>query len=202
MAIQANHRFTGAQHYVFTDDSAWNRTKINRELDLISGLEDPEPGEVIPWQTRDDHPVVRFRDGSSRFDIDTIRDYLLPGVRPTFVVMRRLSQPAWLELQSLMERESNVLEPVFDADGKPRKDADGKVMMMAARVVGRMASLSWAVQHGVVSIDDLGVRAGRQGLTDPQLDQLREQLGDERFVLLGYACLSVTRSLTPVESFR
>jgi hypothetical protein len=218
MAIQPNHRATATKHYIFPDDDAWDRKKIDRELGLIDAnrlLESPslsdelratllaEIGdEVVPWANRDEHPVVQFRDGSARFDSSTIREYLLPGRKPSFVVMRSISHTAWLDLQSLMEREVNVVELVMDEDGKPKKDEDGKPITVVTNVSGRAASLDCAIRHVVLSIDDLGVKASKQGLTDGQLEQLRELLGDDRFTLLGYACLASTRSLTPAESFR
>lgn len=202
MGIQPNHRATHTPIYIFPDDDAWDRKRIDRELGLISGVEDPEPGEQVPWATRDDHPVVRFRDGSGKFDVDTIREYLLAGRKPTYVVMRWVSRSAWLEIKSLLEREVNVVELVKDEDGKPKKDEDGKPMTEATGVLGRATTLDCAIRHVVVSIDDVGVKAGKQGLTDAQLEQLREQLGDERHELLGYACLASTRSLTNAEAFR
>jgi hypothetical protein len=176
MAIQPNHRFTHVPTYVFPDDDAWDRAKIDREIGLIDGSVEPADGEVVSWASVDDHPVTRYRNGSSRFDLDTIRPYLRPAARPTFVVLRRPSLPHWQEIQSCYEREQGL--------------------------VGRTNTLTAGIRFALEEIPDLKIKAGRSGLTDQQIDQLRELVGDERFDLLGYACLSVARSLTAIESFR
>lgn len=184
MAIQPNHRLTAIPLYVFPHDSAWDTEKINRELSLFDTKDDAEEGEPappIPWATRDDHPVVRYRNGEGRFDLDTVKDYFRQGIKPTCVVLRRASFPHAQNLQSLLERE------VLTADG---------------RAIGRNETLTAAIRYSVESCDDLTLKAPRSGLTDLQLDTLREQLGDDWFALLGYACLSVNRSLSPAEAFR
>lgn len=176
MALQPNHRLTHVPTYIFPDDSAWNREKIDHELDVLSGAVEPVDGEVYPWTDREGHPAVRFRSGVSRFDIATIKDYLLPGESPTYVVLRRATLGQWQTLQSMLERETHT---------------DG------ALVVGRASTLIEAIRFSFDSCDDLGIKAARAGLTDTQINDLREAIGDENFSLLGYACLAVNRALSP-----
>jgi hypothetical protein len=179
MALQPNHRATHVPTYILPGDSAWNTEKINYEMDILSGVAEPAEGEVYPWTTREDHPVVRFRNGASRFDIETIKDYLLPGEKPTYVVLRRATLGQWQSLQSLMERE----------------------VVKDGQVLGRTETLIAAIRFSFEACDDLGLKAPRGGLTDTQIETLREQVGDECFILLAYACLAVNRSLSPIESF-
>lgn len=200
MAIQPNHRFTHSPVYIFPGDNAWDVEKINYEMDLIAGAVLPPDGEPCPWEAKSDHPVVRFRNGSSRFDLDTVADYLLPGTKPTRVELRRFSLGHWQNVQSTMEREVTVHHPVTDTEGNTVMDAEGNPVTVPT-VHGRTESLVAAIRFGVEAIADCGIKAARAGLADLQIESLREQIGDHYFMLLGYACLALNRSLTVEESF-
>lgn len=219
MAIPANHRLTHVPTYIFAHDDAIDREKVDRELAIIDAINlaaarkpddpelDPETAELaaLPcaWAERDDHPMERFASGRSRFDLATIRDYLKPNVRPTFFVLRRMTFGQWQAVQASLEREVPVVQRMVDAEGNHiASDDDGNPLVREVARLGRTDTLALALRHTLESCDDLGIQAKRTGLTDEQLESIRDQLGDHALVLLGMVALNLCRSMSPEESFR
>lgn len=211
MAIPYNHRFTHTPIFIFAGDDAWDSVRIEAEQTKIAerqaalALEQVDASTPVPpplpWQSWSEHPVSRYREGLSRFDIETVRDYLLPDKSPTLVKLRRMTHPQWVELQTMFESERTIREPVVDDAGQQITRLDGSPIIAASSVVGRLKTLMFALRMVVVECGDLGVKAGARGLTDEQCDALRDQLGNDQFLALAYACLAATRALTPDESF-
>lgn len=82
------HSATAPIRFVSLNDDAWDLATANAE---VEALEDDKKG---------DHPVTRYIQGKTRFDLDapgqvgdetkTPRDYLKAGVEPTIWTLRRL----------------------------------------------------------------------------------------------------------------
>lgn len=160
--------------YVSASDDAWDHERINREHRLIRGEEKPAEGEVIPWQSEDDHPVKRYVSGSARFDLATVRDYFKPDTKPVEFKLRRVGFPyPWTSIQDYIER--------------------GK--LVDARVQ--------AIAHTLASIDGVDFDFKRKKPSDPLdddgLERLRDLIGDREFTMLGFACINANAALTSAE---
>jgi hypothetical protein len=211
MAIQANHRYTHVPQLIFSNDDSWDKAKIDAELDAIvaSKLAEAEAAEglvasdrpVSPWSDPDDHPYNRYKSGDSRYDVKTISEYLRPGSKPTYVVLRRMSHAHWETVQAAIEREVPVYELLVDQEGQPVPGEDGKPKRERINTIGRTETFGLAIRFGLDSISDFGIKAHARGLTDDQLLDLREKITDHNYIMLGLACLQLMRSLDQVESF-
>ena len=199
--IPLNHRIDAIPIYIFERDDAWDHDRIAAERKLIEawharrmieaanvealakGEQQAPVPELEPstWERWRDHPVARYHSGESRFDQSTIAGYLKPGAKPTIVKLRSMNLPQWGELQALVEAE------VRGPDGD---------------IVGRTRTLVFAMRHGIDEFAELKLKAGSRGLTDAELETIRRGIGDQQWIPLAYACMSLQNALTPDESFR
>lgn len=177
MAIKyhrATHRFTHAPILYLESDTAWNRDKIEADRKRI------EAGEDTQWLTWDAHPVARYREGASRFDVATISAWLQTGESPTPIKLRRMTFAQWEVWQA-------HLEAVRPGGG------------------GSSRQLMYALRHGFDRVElepGYVIEAGPNGLTDAQLDTLKSELGDAQFIEVAVAASRLQQSLTPDEAFR
>lgn len=161
--------------YVSPSDSAWDTTRISREFRLISGDEEPAEGEVVPWADRADHPVYRYQSGASRFDFDTVREYMLPGEVPTQFWLRRTSLKQWQAI--IAELQTSNYDALCLA-----------IACCFVKVIGADV--------------DFVRRDPKQPLSDENVDLLRELLCNAEFALLGHACMAAAAGLSAPEKKR
>lgn len=72
------HRADAPGRYIHASDSAWDMDRVIKEAEALGRL--------------DDHPVMRYLAGLTRYDLDAegVRSYLKPGETPAVFVLRRL----------------------------------------------------------------------------------------------------------------
>jgi hypothetical protein len=202
MPLPPTHRLDHIPIVIFPQDEAWNNAKIEADqlaitarvrrderieaLRGLANLDDAQRAELAaleancdpcPWASLADHPVSRYHAGESRYDKRTIEPWLHPTSRPAMIILRRLT---WAEYRQFWHLRSDV-------GNTPEADA-------------------YAIRHGVLRVSDLdGVpwaldrRDDAPPLTDAQLEQLRDRLGDAHMRLLAGAVFLVSRAPTPAE---
>jgi hypothetical protein len=96
MALPPIHRVDHTPVYVLSVDSAWDADRIQYELDVVKQKREPEPGrDPVPCERVGDHPIIRYHNGASRCDLETVRQYLREEEAPVRFVLRRLSLVEW-----------------------------------------------------------------------------------------------------------
>lgn len=72
------HRADAPGRYIHVSDTAWDMDRILKEAEKLKSL--------------DEHPVMRYLAGLTRYDLDAegVRGYLKPGEMPVVFVLRRL----------------------------------------------------------------------------------------------------------------
>lgn len=174
------HRLNHVMTYVSLSEQ-WDYTRIAREKRAIriargdEQLEEgEEPPEPVPWATEEDHPLARYLTGSSRFDLETVREYLLPDANPIEFKLRRASLRQWGRVVDLHNSGRSY---------------EAHVEVIAVTLD---------------SIRGLDLKLGRKRHSDPisdeVLQELRLTIGDKEFALLGHACLAANAALTSPES--
>lgn len=169
-----NHRI-GTLRIIDEQDPAWDRDRIDRELD---GLEVEQLRE---------HPVMAYQLGHTHFDLDALgtvyaedgselsvaaRDYLRPEVAPRFFEARRLTP---LEVASCMDRGEQV---------------------------GRLWAFGLAVK-GIEGAGSLTFQvAARKTATDGQVQAVVDALGYAVVSRVGQAVLDASRAPTAPEGKR
>ena len=203
MPLPPTHRLDHTPIVIFPSDGAWDNAKIEADQRAIearvrrdervadlrgrAALDEAQraelaaleagTGEPCPWPSLADHPVARYHSGESRYDKRTIEPWLKPTERPAMITLRRLT---WAE---------------FRAWGHLRHD------------LGNTAEAdAYAIRHGMLrasDLDGLPWALERQHdappLTDAQLEQLRDRIGDGLMRLLAGAVYLVSRAPTPLE---
>lgn len=170
--------------YIPATDAAWDQERIERELAAINGdrkvlriAEDDATAaaETIPWATEAEHPIKRYGSGASRFDLSTVRDYLLPGIKPAEFTLRRAPIRVWEEIRGEL--------------------SDGRIPQ-AARI---------AMTHSLVSVDVEGLdvelrrHKANNALYESVIEEIRERLGDHEYNMLGFACINANAALMDDE---
>jgi hypothetical protein len=185
--IPLNHSFTGTPILILSIDPAWNEAKIDADnagiraaIKAVEAGRDPDPGEplaVCPWVSLADHPVAQYHRGESRYDKSTIEAWLLPSVRPSMFVLRRLS---WSEF--------------------------GDYKRLRIDLKDRLAATKHAIRFGVQRVVDLeGIewtdrdRTDAPPLTEAQLERLRARLGDDILEAIAAAIYLASEVPTPAE---
>ena len=107
-----NHRIDAPIIFVSPLDKAWDWERVGDEKERVAMAaarrdaeeageehEDPEDPEEdpLPWDSMDDHPVNRYMEGRSRYDVATVREYFLDDVKPVEYRLRRTSLLAWAD---------------------------------------------------------------------------------------------------------
>ena len=167
MALPLANRITHKPVYISSSDDAWDHGRIEKEQGAILA------GEETPWPELDDHPIMRYRTGDSRFDLATVSEYLIPGKSPVRFHIRRLSIKEWDSAQALLG---------FGEGNGP------------ARLL--------AIQQGLESVDGLPewqAHRKRHGWDVEDVEALRDLIGDIEYQALGYAVLFASRPLDPRE---
>ena len=177
MAIQrATHRLTHSPTFIFASDDAWDSDKIEADRKRITSPEgDPQ------WLTWDAHPVARYRAGRSRYDVETVRPWLLADKAPTLVRLRRMTFEQWQTWQGLLEGV------------RPSGQGVNRHLVFAMR--HGLERVELAPDHTIESVGGLG-------LSDDQLEALRREVGDAQFQELAIACAHMQQALTADEAFR
>lgn len=172
MALPLANRITHKPVYVPSNDDAWDHDRIEREKAQI--LE----GEESPWPELEDHPVVRYQGGVSRYDLATVQDYLDPSKSPLRFNLRRLNLNEWDECQALAEGKSGG---VVYASGPSRL---------------------YAIQKSLESVEGLPewqAHRKRKGWDVEDVEALRDILGEHEYIMLGFAAIAASRPLDPRE---
>ena len=203
MPLPPTHRLDHTPIVIFPSDGAWDNARIEADQRAIAArvrrderlaelrgrasLDDEQRAELAaleagtdepcPWPSLADHPVSRYHSGESRYDKRTIEPWLKPNERPAMIVLRRLT---WAEYRHFWHLRTDI-------GNTPEADA-------------------YAVRHGlqrVSDLDGLPWATDRQPdappLTDAQLEQLRDRIGDSLVRLLAGAVYLVSRAPTPLE---
>jgi hypothetical protein len=164
--------------YVRPNDPAWDHAKRARDLRIIAGEEKNEAGEKIesPWANDDEHPMARYFAGHTRFDLETVREYLLDNVKPMEFKLRRIEDlDDWGEICDHLKR------------GREYKARTMAIALSLVKVVGL----------------DLELRKPKDRPTAPLrnqiLQELRHAIGERQFNLLGAACINANTALEPDE---
>jgi hypothetical protein len=124
----------------------------------------------VPWTRLEDIPFTRYVGGRSRFDLATVRDYLLPDVKPRRFHLRRIGPFEWADVEQYLE------------EGRTAR--------------ARMLAISLAL----VDVDGFEVELGTaRPLSQGALARLRAALGDAEFAQLGRVCIAANRELTDAE---
>lgn len=178
MGLPIRHRLDHKMVYISMLDGAWKNDIVDAELKAIddkieraraiaAGEDVPEESpdaEVIPWETREDHPITRYRNGSSRYDLRTVEEYLIEGVTPIEFELRRMTLTQWTDVNHLFERGR-----IFEA--------------------GNMA-----IRHSLVTIRGVLFKFNRRkttdSISDEDLNDLREMIQENEFRSLGFACIN------------
>jgi hypothetical protein len=187
MAIPLNHSFTGTPILILSIDPAWNEAKIKADnaaiLAAIKAVEagyDPDPGDPLascPWPSLLDHPVAQYHRGESRYDKSTVEAWLLPSVRPSMFVLRRLSWPEFLDYKRLR------------IDLKDRGAAMKHAIRYGLQRVADLEGIDWPDRD----------RADAPPLTEAQLERLRNRLGDDVLEAIAAAIYRASEVPTPAE---
>jgi hypothetical protein len=107
MALPYQHRVDHTPVWISPRDTAWDMERLHKEEAAIA-----DPQQVTPWQTYEEHPLIRFWAGSTRGDLATVKEYLLPDATPTTFVLRRLPLESWAAVEQLRERGQLVLSRI------------------------------------------------------------------------------------------
>jgi len=177
MALPLTHRINHIPVYVPAEDDAWDIERIEREKGWIDGTVEVPEGQVVPWQELDDHPIVRYHSGMSRFDMTTVSEYLDTEKKPLRFVLKRMSLREWEEAQATAERSSGGVYGVSET---------------------RRLSLRYGLT-GVENLPEWAEKPGSLGYSESQLESLRDLIGDHQYIMLGFACLTASRPLDPLE---
>jgi hypothetical protein len=164
MALPPIHRVDHIPCVILEDDYAWDKERIASEQAGIG--ED----KASAWPSLSDHPFYRYIGGASRFDLNTVSQYLLPGHEPTRFTLRRLGFPEWKLVDHCIDQGRWV---------------DARTL---------------ALQHALVSIEGLDVKINIDGPLDTAtIDKLRGRIGDAGLVTLGNAAVIVSREILDAE---
>ena len=87
------HRADAPIVYVHPSDSAWDHDRIRRELAEYKAAGKPEST----------HPVMRYRNGHTRFDIEGVNGYL--GADATRWYFKRIAALEWQDIEGLHEAQ-------------------------------------------------------------------------------------------------
>lgn len=98
------HRADAPIVYVHPSDPAWDHERIARELKEYAAADPVKP----PSQ----HPVHRYWDGYTRYDVDAVAEYLKPDA--TRFYFKRIGVVDWQEIESMKEAQ-------IGAGSKPRR---------------------------------------------------------------------------------
>jgi hypothetical protein len=143
------------------------------DIDKMIETERAKVTETVPWQTQADHPMHRYRTGMSRYDVETVREYILPDARPIEYKLRRAKLRHWGHVVDLIS-SSRQYESRVEA-----------IALSLDRVVGLEI--------------DLGRESPGDPLSDEAIDELRQRIGDREFGLLGQACIIANAALSSPE---
>jgi len=178
MALPLTHRINHIPVYVPEADPAWDHDRVLKELRWIDGSEEPPEGVVCPWQEKEDHPVIRYQTGASRYDLSTVSEYLDMSKKPTKFVLKRLSMKQFEESNALQER----CPPGLYGQAEPRR---------------------YRVKHGLASVEGMeevwNEKPTVLGYSDLQIESLRELIGDYEYMYLGHAIYLAAHPLSPLE---
>lgn len=92
MALPTIHNPTTPIIFIARDDTAWDRDRINYELEVIEGEREPDQDRPVAWDAVEDHPMVRYQLGETRYDLTTVEQYLDQAEGPVRFHFRRLTR--------------------------------------------------------------------------------------------------------------
>jgi hypothetical protein len=169
MALPPLHRVDHVPTYILSFDTAWDHDRIGEELAAIA-----DPDQESPWASRGNHPWIRYCSGESRCDLETVTPWLKPGGDPVSFVFRRLT----VRERAMIESRAQTSAP---------------------------AARNLALSYALISVEGAEVklnRGGREpphGLTDDDLQRLRELVGDDGLIELGNQAIACSRELLASE---
>lgn len=191
MAIIPMHRIDHVPTYILKEDSAWNRSKINKEVQELDDrykddpLDEPDAADddyiekLHEWRNAviaRAHPVDRYHGGYTRYDIEAenIKDYIDMSKSPLLFRFRRLDIEEYEQVRNLI------------------------VMNQAAAAYRRAFQMCIKSIDGIPSTADIKINM-RGGMSIVNLDKLREWLGLDRILEVGQAIVGCSADLTESE---
>jgi hypothetical protein len=189
MAIAPSQPVDHTPILILEDDDAWDRERFVYELDVLAGKDPDERGRP-PYNSHEEHPLLRYFRGQTRFHLDDeVSSYLLPDRTPLRFTLRRLDEHQW----RMVERR--------DEEGN-RSDARYVALRYGLdKVEG--AALEVRSGHPVERPVEIKLRSGDDGpITEGALTKLRNLLGDDNLRILGAACKNASRRLLDHEKKR
>jgi hypothetical protein len=169
MALPPLHRVDHVPTYVLSFDTAWDHDRLGEELAAIA-----DPEKSSPWKRRDEHPWIRYCSGESRCDLSTVAAWLKSEDNPVKFIFRRLT----LRERAMVESRAQTSSP---------------------------AARNLALSYALLEVEGAEVkltRGGREpphGLTDDDLQRLRELVGDDGLIELGNQAIACSRELLAHE---
>jgi len=157
MGLPKQHAVDAAIEFVSWQDTAWDHERIDREDDLL--VDDP-------------HPYALYQYGRSRFQLDTVREWLKPDEEPVIFTLRRLS----------------LGEVAAAASTERRAGAE-----VAWASVWRL---------GLTAVSGLPVKLTqglKRGLTDEDKDAIEEHIGHPACLEIGKAVIAASAPLSEDE---
>lgn len=90
-----SHRADAPIVYVHPSDPAWDNDRIARELKEYREADPPKP--------ESQHPVRRYRDGHTRYDITQVQDYIGPDA--TKWAFKRIGAFDWQDIEGMRDAQ-------------------------------------------------------------------------------------------------
>lgn len=87
------HRADAPIVFVHRTDPAWDHERIDREIKALR-----DAGKPVSQ-----HPVLRYRGGFTRYDLDTVADYLGPDA--TKFYLKRIGLFDWQQIETLRDMD-------------------------------------------------------------------------------------------------
>ncbi|HUU96312.1 MAG TPA: hypothetical protein VM487_11275 [Phycisphaerae bacterium] len=162
MGLAPAHRVDHIPVYILPFDLSWDMDAVRKDTAKLEG------------EAFKSHPWVRYHDGSSRCDLSTVAQWLIPEIPPARFVMRRLTRRQW-----------NAVE------------AKESVSVPDARDLALRYGLE-AIEGIDCELDRGGAEDGP--LSSDDLDRLLDLVGTAGLVNLGQMAIAVSRrELQPAE---
>lgn len=161
MALPPIHRLDAPMVYVFPDDGAWDDERYKQEIADMSA------------EDKLAHPLTRYVQGETRWDIAPVEEYLRPEGNPARFYLRRMTLQQWGRARDLAYRGELSLAGFY------------------------------ALQHGLIRVDGVPGLQHMDSSTKPFSEQdvskIAEIVGFERAISVGDAIIKGNSEITEPE---